>query len=61
MMISILLTFASTTVKIYLEFSENEIFDKMKGAIAIVSFIELPFFFLTTTKYKKIKIKTDFV
>lgn len=36
-MISILFTFASTTVKIYLEFSENELVDKMKVAIAIVS------------------------
>lgn len=47
-MISILLTFASTTVKIYLELSEHEIFDKMKGAIAIVSYSE----FLTRTKTK---------
>lgn len=39
MMISILFTFASTTVKIYVEFSENEIIDKMKGIIAIVSSI----------------------
>ncbi|XP_031638497.1 uncharacterized protein LOC116350729 [Contarinia nasturtii] len=35
MFISVLVTFASTTVKIYLEFSENELFEKMKGIIAI--------------------------
>lgn len=43
MMISILFTFTGTTVKIYLEFSENEIFVKMKVAIAIVSLFD--FFF----------------
>lgn len=37
MFISILFTFASTTVKIYLEFSERELFEKMKGIVAIVS------------------------
>lgn len=37
MFISILFTFASTTVKIYLEFRENEFFDNMKGIVAIVS------------------------
>lgn len=37
MFISILFTFATTTVKIYLEFSENELFEKMKGIVAIVS------------------------
>lgn len=37
MFISVLVTFASTTIKIYLEFSENELFEKMKGFVAIVS------------------------
>ncbi|XP_055325456.1 uncharacterized protein LOC129579403 [Sitodiplosis mosellana] len=36
MFISVLVTFASTTVKIYLEFSENEFFEKMKGIVAIL-------------------------
>lgn len=39
MFISILFTFASTTVKIYLEFSEHELFEKMKAIVAIVSAI----------------------
>lgn len=37
MFISVLVTFANTTIKIYLEFSENELFEKMKGFVAIVS------------------------
>lgn len=37
MFISVLVTFANTTVKIYLEFSERELFEKMKGIVAIVS------------------------
>lgn len=37
MFISVFVSFASTTVKIYLEFSENELFEKMKGFVAIVS------------------------
>lgn len=39
MFISVFVTFASTTIKIYLEFSENELFEKMKGFVAIVSII----------------------
>lgn len=38
MMISILLTFASRTVKIDIEFSERELFQKMKIIVAIVSY-----------------------
>lgn len=37
MFISVLVTFASTTLKIYLELSEHELFERMKGIVAIVS------------------------
>lgn len=39
MFISIRFSFASTTVKIYLEFSGIELFEEMKGIVAIVSTI----------------------